>query len=1026
MNHLVAANKKPPLPLAQKLPKILAAVFAAALSFAGSASAAGTNSVSLAWDPNPETDLAGYRLQYGLTPGSYPNVIDAGKTTSATATGLNQGTTYYFTVVAYNTAGQTGTASSEVSYTVPGTPNTAPAASDFSLTVAEDGQATATLSGTDGEGDLLTYSIVSAPTKGTLTGTAPNLTYKPAANATGSDSFTYRANDGALNSANATVSITITPVNDLPVASAKSATVAEDGQVAITLSGSDVDGDVLTYEIVTAPTKGTLSGTAPNLTYKPAANLNGSDSFTYRVNDGTANSAAATVSITISAVNDVPVADAQTLSVAEDTPLTIKLTGSDVENSSLTYSIVTQPTGGTLSGTAPNLTYTPKANFNGADSFAFKVNDGSANSAAAWISLTVTPVNDAPVATPITLGTAPNTALAVTLAGTDVEGSPLTYEVVTSPVNGTLSGTAPALTYTPNLNYTGSDSFTYRVNDGTINSATATVSITIAAGNIAPVANSQSLTVEEDSTLSIKLTGSDPEAKPITYFVITQPTGGTLSGTVPNLTYTPAANFSGADSFAFRVNDGNSNSPAAWISITVTPVNDAPVATARTISTTPGVAVGVTLAGTDVEGSALTYVIVNAPANGTLSGTAPNLTYTPNTNFSGNDNFTYRVNDGTLNSANATVAISVGVSNRVPQAHTKSATTMKGKAVKVTLSGTDPDADTLSYRIVSAPEDGTLTGTPPNVTYTPVAKWTGNDKFTYVVNDGKADSPVATVNVKVKDANQKPTATSRSVAVNQNTTVTISVSGTDADGDSLTYAMAAAPKFGTIVGNGVDFRYTPNTGFKGKDKFTFVANDGTINSAVATVEINVVNPNNKAPSALSQNLGAPAKKAVAIFLQGTDPDSDPLTFRVVTPPANGTITGKGANLKFKPVATFSGTVSFTYVANDGSLDSAPATVTITIAPPAPAVRSIAAKSKAAAVGEAGPVPGLVVNSTPTGGMILTVTGVPGQRYALEHSENLTGWSNLQEVDIPETGAVDLEMTVPPGAVRVFFRLQTPD
>jgi hypothetical protein len=843
MNHLVAANKKPPHPLAQNLLKSIAAVFAAALFLTGSAFAAGTNSVSLAWDPNPEPDVAGYRLQYGLTPGDYPNVIDAGKTTSATANGLNQGTSYYFTVVAYNSAGQASAPSSEVSYTVPGTPNTAPSADSFSLTVAEDGQSSATLSGADGEGDILAYSIVSAPSKGTLSGTVPNLTYKPAANANGSDSFTYRVNDGALNSAEATVSVTITPVNDAPVASAKSVTVQEDGQVAVTLSGTDVDGDSLSYAIVSAPTKGTLTGTAPSLTYKPTANASGSDSFTYRVNDGTTNSATVTVSLSITAVNDAPVADAQALTVAEDSPLSLKLTGSDVEGSSLTYVVVSQP------------------------------------------------------------------------------------------------------------------------------------------GN------------------------------------------GTLSGTAPNFTYTPAANFNGTDSFSFRVNDGSTNSATALVAITVSAVNDAPVATARLLFTTTGTALAVTLAGTDAEGSSLTYAVVTSPANGSLSGTAPNLTYTPNADFIGSDSFTYRVNDGALNSAIATVAISVGTLNRAPQAHGKSASTMKNKAVTVTLSGTDADADALSYRIVNAPEEGTLTGTPPNVKYTPPAKWTGNDKFTYVVNDGRVDSAVATVNLKVKSTNQKPVATARTATVNQNTAATIVVAGSDADGDNLTFAVVKQPTNGSISGTGPNFVYVPKSGFKGKDTFTFAANDGTVNSLPATVTVTVVNPNNKAPVAVAQSVSGPAKKVVAISLQGTDVDNDKLTFRVVSQPASGKLTGTGSTFKFRPAATFSGTVSFTYVANDGSVDSAPATVIITIGSQAITASSIAANAEAEG---AGIVPGLVIGRAPTGGMILTVTGVPGQRYTLEHSSSLSGWADLQNVDIPETGVVEVDMTVPTGSTSGFFRLRTPD
>jgi hypothetical protein len=176
------------------------------------------------------------------------------------------------------------------------------------------------------------------------------------------------------------VSISITAVNDAPVATAQTVTTDEDTARLITLSGTDAEGSALTYEVVTQPTKGVLSGTAPNLTYTPNANVNGSDSFTFQVNDGAVNSGVATVSISITPVNDVPVATAQTVTTDEDTAKPILLSGADVEGSALTYAVVTPPTRGVLSGTAPNLTYTPNANVNGSDSFTFRVNDGAVNS----------------------------------------------------------------------------------------------------------------------------------------------------------------------------------------------------------------------------------------------------------------------------------------------------------------------------------------------------------------------------------------------------------------------------------------------------------------------------------------------------------------------------------------------------------------------------------------------------------------------------------------------------------------------
>ena len=279
------------------------------------------------------------------------------------------------------------------------------------------------------------------------------------------------------------------PANDPPVANPQAATTAEDASKAITLTGSDVDGDALTFSVVSGPSNGSLSGTAPNLTYTPSLNYNGSDNFTFRVNDGYVDSAPATVSITVTPVNDPPVANPQSVATKENTPVDIILTGSDVDGNSLTYSVVSGPSSGTLSGTAPNLTYTPSLNYNGPDSFTFTVNDGAVDSAPATVSITVT-ANNPPVANAQAVTTAEDTAVSIVLTGSDADGDPLTCSVVSGPSSGTLSGIGPNLTYTPNLNYNGPDSFTFTVNDGTVDSNVATVGLTVN-----PLAPTMTLTI---------------------------------------------------------------------------------------------------------------------------------------------------------------------------------------------------------------------------------------------------------------------------------------------------------------------------------------------------------------------------------------------------------------------------------------------------------------------------------------------------------------------------------------------------
>ena len=192
------------------------------------------------------------------------------------------------------------------------------------------------------------------------------------------------------------------------------------------------------------------------------------------------------------------------------------------------------------------------------------------------MTITVVPVNDAPRATNQAASTAEDVATAITLAATDAEGDALTYAVVTPPLHGTLSGTPPALTYTPSANYNGPDSFTFRANDGALNSNVGTVSITVTAVNDAPVAQPQSVVLDEDTPKAVTLIAADVEGAALTYAIVSAPAHGALSGTPPALTYTPSPNYNGADSFTFVASDGSLQSNLATVSITVTPVDEPP------------------------------------------------------------------------------------------------------------------------------------------------------------------------------------------------------------------------------------------------------------------------------------------------------------------------------------------------------------------------------------------------------------------------------------------------------------------
>ncbi|MBN2507691.1 MAG: tandem-95 repeat protein [Verrucomicrobia bacterium] len=299
----------------------------------------------------------------------------------------------------------------------------------------------------------------------------------------------------------------------------------------------------------------------------------------------------ASFSIWIYDVNSCPVALDQQLALDEDTTLPVVLTADDPDLLSgcgpavLTFEVVTPPAFGTLSGTPPELVYTPEPNFCGTDTFTFTVSDGECAAATPGVvTLEVAPAPDCPVPLDQHLTVPRGSATPITLQATDpdaiCEPVALSFWVI-PPSHGILRGTGADLTYTPAPDYCGADSFLFLVCDG-VCFMRGVVTLEISGGNLCPVANPQTVTTPENTPVSILLTGTDPDeggcGRPIEgYAVAQQPAHGTLSGTPPALTYTPAADFNGCDAFTFTATDGECVSEPATVRIEITADNDVPV-----------------------------------------------------------------------------------------------------------------------------------------------------------------------------------------------------------------------------------------------------------------------------------------------------------------------------------------------------------------------------------------------------------------------------------------------------------------
>lgn len=294
-----------------------------------------------------------------------------------------------------------------------------------------------------------------------------------------------------------------------------------------------------------------------------------------------------------------------------------------------------------------------------------------------------------------------------------------------------------------------------------------TVALHIGKANSIPVAMSQSVTLQEDSSKAVVLQGSDADGETLAYSVVAQPAHGTISGTVPNVTYTPNLHYSGNDSFAFKVNDGHTDSESATVSIVIGAINYAPVASPQSVIATTNVAKTITLGASDVENPTLAYSVVTQATHGLVTGTPPNVTYTPTTDYFGTDSFTFKANDGSLDSNTATISIVV---NHLPIPNIPSTVYVsKDTAQPITLSASDPDGDNLTYSISTNPSHGTLTGTGASLTYTPAAGYLGSDAIGFKVSDGKTQSAEALISIAVVTVE----GVSGSPAPNQPVTITI-------------------------------------------------------------------------------------------------------------------------------------------------------------------------------------------------------------------------------------------------------------
>ncbi|WP_432049316.1 tandem-95 repeat protein, partial [Vibrio parahaemolyticus] len=761
---------------------------------------------------------------------------------------------------------------------------------------------------------------------------------------------------------------------DAPVAKDDIATTQEDTAVTIDVlpNDTDVDGDKLSIESVSVPKEqGTVEVVDGKLVFTPAENFNGDAEITYTVTDG-ALTDQATVKVTVNAVNDTPVVESniadQTL--AEDfTPYTIDLNTafSDVDNvdGELTFSVSGNSNiqVAIVNGIA---TITPTADWNGSKALTFTATDPSGESVSQTVNFTVAPVADivADKAKAVE-----DTPTIIKVLGNDTfEGDDQVVSLDTNngPANGTVSVNPDgSVTYTPNDNYHGTDSFTYIVTSGGVSEST-TVSVDVTPVNDAPVAKDDIATTQEDTEVTIDVlpNDSDVDGDKLSIESASVPKEqGTVEVVNGKLVFTPAENFNGDAEITYTVTDGQLTDEAK-VTVTVNPVNDAPTIKVDAVESitedavsTDTVVATLTVRDTDTPEDQLAVSLEN-DSNGyfVLVGNEVKLTQV------GAD----AVNNDELNLKDLTISASVSdgvnptasdsdslIVNRVNDAPTVENAIADQELSEdfatytIDLNDAFKDSDSALNFSVSGNSNVLVSIENGIATISPTADWNGSETLTFTATDPSGESVSQTVNFTV--APVADIVADKATVVEDMPTI-IKVLGNDTfEGDDKVVSLDTnnGPANGTVsVNPDGSVTYTPNDNYHGADSFTYIVTSGGVSEST-TVNVDVT-PVNDAPVAKYDIATTQEDTAVTIDVLPNDTDIDGDTLRIDSasvPSDQGTVEIVDGKLVFTPAENFNGDAEITYTVTDGELtDEAKVSVTVNPVNDAPTIKVDAVES----------------------------------------------------------------------------------
>ncbi|MEP4290868.1 MAG: tandem-95 repeat protein, partial [Rhizobiaceae bacterium] len=878
----------------------------------------------------------------------------------------------------------------------------------------------------DPEGDALSISAASAGNGTVSISSSGQLDYTPNPDFNGADVISYTINDGNGNSSFGAVTVNVTPVNDDPVAGAVAPVItAEDTTLAnidVLSAASDIDGDTLSVISASAANGSVAINPDGSLNYTPNADYVGPDTVTYTISDGNGGTDTGTYDVTVSHVNDAPRPLADSGVVVEDSTVVIDILANDTDIDGTLDPASVQITGTPSAGdslvvpgqgtwsvntTTGEISFAPIADYDGVVSdISYTVADDLGDrSTPVNVSVTITPTNDAPIATAdsdtvledgsVTIDVLANDSdidgildpASVQIIGTSAPGDSL---IVAGEGTWSVNTATGEISFTPEADYDGPvTDISYQMRDdvGALSNP-ATISVTITPVNDAPVASADSDSVNEDGSVVINILANDTDIDGTLDPASVQITGTASAGdslvvagqgtwsvntTTGAIAFTPEPDYNGPVTditYTVRDNDGAVSSPAT-VSVSIIDVNDAPIGTddSDVVAEDGSVIIDVLANDSDIDGTIdpTTVQITGTSAPGdplvvagegswTVNPTTGAITFTPEADYDGVvTDITYTVlDDDGAPTGPTTVSVTISGSNddpvaaAIPDSGTNEDTNLNN--IDVLSYVTDVDGDTVTVTGASAANGSVTVNGDGTLNYIPNANYNGTDTITFNLDDGNGGTSVGSLDVIVAPVNDDPDAGSPplSTGIEDTTLSNIDVLSyaSDIDGDVLSVSTASAGNGTVTINPDGTLNYVPDADYNGLDTISYTVDDGNGGTAAGTKFI-FVNAVNDPPVANNDSDSVAEDSSVVINVLGNDTDVDgslvPATVQItgtasagdpLVMPGEGTwtVNTTTGEITFTPEADYNGPVTdITYTVQDNSgAVSSPATVSVTI------------------------------------------------------------------------------------------------